>query len=84
MSLLWQAEIMKRNPPRLAAATVVGLVSLVLPLPGMLGAALVFRQGIEGDHGIAWLVLSYCLNFALFFGIAYAILGLFSRFKNSN
>ncbi len=73
-----------QNVPRLAAATVVGLVSLVLPVLGMLGAALVFPQGIEGDHGIAWLVLSYCLNFALFFGVAYAILGLFSKFKNAN
>ena len=75
---------MRRNTPRLAAATVVGLVSLVLPLPGMLGAALVFPQGIDGYDGIAWLVLSYCLNFALFFGVAYSVLGLFSKFKNSN
>ncbi len=78
----WKA--MKRNVPRLALATIVGLVSLVLPIPGMLGASLVFRQGIVGDHGIAWLVLSYCLNFALFFGIAYVILGFFSRFGNLN
>ncbi len=75
---------MKRNVPRLAVATIVGLMSLLLPIPGMLGAALVFRQGIEGDHGIAWLVLSYWLNFALFFGVTYVILGFFSRFSNLN
>ena len=75
---------MKRNVPTLAAATVVGLLSLVLPVPGMLGAALLFQQGIEGDDGIAWLVLSYCFNFALFFVIVYAVLGFFSKFRNSN
>ena len=63
---------------------IVGLVSLVFPVPGMLAAALVFSQGIEGDHGIAWLVLSYCLNFALFFGVTHATLGLFSKFKDSD
>lgn len=75
---------MQRNTPRLAAATIVGLVSLVFPVPGMLGAALVFPQGIEGDHGTAWLVLSYCLNFALFSGLAYVICGPVFKPKKPN
>ena len=74
---------MQRNTLRLAAATIVGLVSLVLPIPGMLGAALVFPQGMEGDRGIAWLVLSYCLNFALFLGLGYLICGFVFKPKNS-
>ena len=72
---------MKANVPRLAAATIVGLISLMLPVAGMLGASLVFPQGIVGDHAMAWLVLSYCFNFGLFFGVAYVILGFFARFR---
>jgi hypothetical protein len=75
---------MKRQTLRCIIATVVGLASDFMPVPGMLGAALVFPQGIEGDHAIAWLVLSLCLNFALFFGLAYLIFGLFSKAKISN
>ena len=55
-----------------------------MPVPGLLGAALVFPQGIEGDHGIAYLVLAACLNFALFFAASYYIFGLFTKPKDSN
>ena len=41
-------------------------------------------QGIEGDHGIAYLVLAACLNFALFFAASYYIFGLFTKPKDSN
>ena len=75
---------MQRKKLRLTVATIVGLVSCAIPVPGILGAAVVFPQGIEGDHAIAWLVLSLCLNFALFFGLAYLIFGLVSKPKNSN
>ena len=49
-------------------------------MPGLLGAAMVFPQGIESDHGIAYLVLALCLNFAVFFGASYYIIGLLSRY----
>jgi hypothetical protein len=55
-----------------------------MPVPGLLGAALVFPQGIEGDHGIAYLGLAACLNFALFFAASYYIFGLFTKPKDSN
>ena len=80
----WQANAVQKKTLRLTVATIVGLVSCAVPVPGMLGAAVVFPEGIEGDHGIVWLVLSLCLNFALFFGIAYLIFGLFSKSNNSN
>jgi len=75
---------MTRQALRLTVATGVGLASDFIPVPGMLAAAVVFPQGIEGDHGIAWLVLSLFVNFALFFGLAYLIFGLFSRPETSN
>lgn len=59
----------------MAAATITGLVSLVFPVPGMFGASLLIPEGLLGVHGTMWLVLSYCLNFALFFGMAYLVLG---------
>ncbi len=75
---------MRRQTLRWTIATAVGLASDFIPVPGMLGAALVFPQGIEGDHGLAWLVLSLLLNFALFFGFTYLIFGLISKPKISN
>lgn len=50
----------------------------------MLGAALVFPHGVEGDHGIAYLVLAECLNFGLVFAATYYIFGLFAKPKDSN
>ncbi len=55
-----------------------------MPVPGLLGAALVFPQGIEGDHGIGYLVLALAVNFALFCWVAYLLLGLFPKFRDSN
>jgi predicted permease len=75
---------MKRQTLRLTIAASVGAASDFLPIPGLLGAALVFPQGVEGDHGFAYLALALCLNFALFFGIAYFIFGLYTKMKNSN
>jgi predicted permease len=75
---------MARPKLRLIAALLVGVVSELMPVPGLLGAALVFPQGIEGDHGIAYLVLAACLNFALFFAASYYIFGLFTKPNDSN
>jgi hypothetical protein len=75
---------MKRQTLRWTVATAIGLASDFLPVPGMLGAALVFPQGAEGDHGIAYLVLALSLNFALFFGLTFLIFELFSKNKASN
>jgi hypothetical protein len=49
----------------------------------MFGAALIFPQGVEGDHAIAYLVLALSLNFALFFGAAYYVFGLFSKSRST-
>jgi predicted permease len=75
---------MARPKLRLIVALLVGVASELMPVPGLLGAALVFPQGIEGDHGIAYLVLAACLNFALFFAASYYIFGLFTKPKDSN
>jgi hypothetical protein len=75
---------MKKNTLRLIIALLVGLASDFMPVPGMLGAALVFPQGAESDHGLVYLVLALCLNFALFFGVTYYLFGLFSKSRNSN
>jgi integrase len=56
---------------RIIVASVVGLVSEIVPVPGLLGAALVFPQGIEGNYGYTYLALAIVLNFALFFGVSY-------------
>jgi hypothetical protein len=68
---------------RIAIALLVGLASEALPVPGLVGAALIFPQGIEGDHGYLYLALAIALNFALFFGLTYYLLGLFSKARNS-
>lgn len=69
---------------RIIIASLVGLASEVIPVPGLLGAALIFPQGIEGDHGYLYLALAIALNFVLFFGVTYYLFGLFSKPKISN
>ena len=71
---------MRKPKPRLVFALLIAIGSEFLPVPGLLGAAMVFPQGIESDHGIAYLVLALCLNFAVFFGASYYIIGLLSRY----
>jgi hypothetical protein len=75
---------MKKNKLRLIIASLIGLASDLMPVPGMLGAALIFPQGAESDHGLAYLVLALVLNFALFFAVTYYLFGLFSKVRNSN
>jgi hypothetical protein len=75
---------MARRKLRLIVALLVGIASEFRPVPGLLGAALVFPQGAEGDHGIAYLVLAECLNFGLVFAATYCILGLFAKPQDSN
>jgi len=75
---------MKKNKLRLIIASLIGLASDLMPVPGMLGAALLFPQGAESDHGLAYLVLALVLNFALFFAVTYYLFGLFSKVRNSN
>lgn len=74
---------MKNHKLRLIISLLVGLASDFMPVPGMLGAALVFPQGAESDHGLAYLALALGLNFALFFVVTYYLFGLFSKSKNS-
>jgi hypothetical protein len=63
-------------------AVAVGLLSDFMPIFGMLGAALVFPQGAEGDHGFAYLALALVLNFVLLFAATYWVIGLFLRTRN--
>jgi hypothetical protein len=75
---------MRRPPRRIIIASVVGLVSEFLPIPGLLGAALVFPEGIEGDHGGLYLALAVALNFAFFYTATYYLFGRFSKPKISS
>jgi hypothetical protein len=75
---------MSRQKKRIIIASVAGLVSEFMPIPGLLGAALMFPQGIEGDHGYMYLVLAATLNFGLFFAMTYYLFELFSKPKISN
>jgi predicted permease len=72
----------KKKTLRCVVAAVVGLASDCVPVFGMLGAALVFPQGAEGDHGFAYLALALVLNFVLFFGITYWIVGRLLRTRH--
>ena len=76
---------MSRQKKRIIIASVVGLVlSLFAGVPGLLGAALIFPEGIEGDHGFLYLALATAINFALFFASTYYLFGLFSKPKISD
>lgn len=68
---------------RLTVALLVGVASELMPVPGLLGAALVFPQGILGNHGISYLVLALCLNFALSFAVCYYVFGLYYKIQGS-
>jgi hypothetical protein len=76
---------MSRQKKRIIIASVVGLVlSLILGVPGLLAAALIFPQGIEGDHGLMYLALATAINFTLFFTAIYFLVGLLSKPNNPN
>jgi hypothetical protein len=75
---------MSRLSKRIVLASVVGLVSEIMPVPGLLGAALVFPQGVEGDYPYTYLALAVALNFALFFVVSYYLFGMFSKPEISN
>ncbi len=76
---------MSRQKKRIIIASVVGIVlSLILGVPGLLGAALIFPEGIEGNHGLMYLALATAINFTLFFAATYYLVGLFSKPNNSN
>jgi len=72
---------------RIITASLVGLVSNLIPVlaaPGLLGAAVIFHQGITGDHGFLYLAIAFALNFVLFFGATYYLFSFFSKPKKSN
>jgi hypothetical protein len=76
---------MSRQKKRIIIASVVGLaLSLVLGVPGLLGAALIFPEGIEGNHAWMYLALATAINFALFSAVIYYLIGVFSKPKISN
>jgi len=76
---------MSRQKKRILIASVVGLLlSLILGVPGLLGAALIFPEGIEGNHGWMYLALATAINFTLFFAVIYYLVGLLSKPNISN
>lgn len=70
---------MNRRILRWTLSAVVGLLSEIRPVAGLLGAAVLFPQGAEGDHAIAYLILALVLNFGLLFGLTYWLAGIFLR-----
>ena len=46
---------------------------------GMVAAALVFREGIHSDYGLAYIVLALAINFGVFAGVTYLFLNGFRR-----
>lgn len=72
-------EPMKRSQRNLLIAISVGLLSDLWPIPGVILAALVFREGIHSSAPTAYLVLAYLLNFVLFAAVTYAIAANVSR-----
>lgn len=76
--------MIKQQKFRILIALLVALVSEIRPVPGLLGAALVFPQGAESDHALAYLALAILLNFAIVFASTYFIFGLFNKRESSN
>jgi Kef-type K+ transport system membrane component KefB len=75
---------MSQKKRLIIASLVASVLSLIVGVPGLLGAALIFPEGIEGDHGWMYLALATAINFVLFFTVAYYLIGLFSKPKLAN
>ncbi len=58
---------------------VIGLISEVIPVPGLLAAALVFPTGIHSGYGTTYVVLALLINFVLFAGGSYLWLRQWNR-----
>jgi hypothetical protein len=73
------ASIILVSLPAALGATKLELLGLPFWAPGFFAAAIVFPQGIEGNHAISYLVLVCILN--LFF-TSLAVLALVKCFEN--
>jgi hypothetical protein len=62
------------NRRRLIIAALVGLVSEMMPIPGLIAAAVVFREGVHSDHAIAYLVLALVINLLFVAAVAYGVM----------
>jgi hypothetical protein len=71
--------VMQRSRRNLLIAIAVGLISELWPIPGAILAAVVFREGIHSSAPMAYISLTFVLNFVLFAGLAYAAAARFSR-----
>ena len=61
----------------LAISAALGIASDVIPplaVPGLLAAALVFREGVHSDYGLAYIYLALGINFCLVGGVSYWML----------
>lgn len=72
---------MLRSRHNVLVAIGVGLLSDVWPIPGVLLAAVVFREGIHSSQVAAYATLSLVLNFSLFGGLAYLLLAAIQRHR---
>jgi Na+/H+-dicarboxylate symporter len=70
---------------RIVVSSIAGIGLSLTPLgaPGLFAAALVFPQGIEGDHGWLYLFLAVTINFLIFFFVVYQLIELLSKRKIS-
>jgi hypothetical protein len=71
--------VMQRSRRNLLIAVTVGLISDLWPIPGAILAAVVFREGIHSSAPMAYVALTFVLNFMLFAGLAYAAAARLSR-----
>ena len=71
MTIRWSSS-------RMIIACLVGAVSDILPLPGMLAASVLFPEGIHSSHPNAFIALTLFANFVVVSLLAYFIISLFS------
>ena len=76
--------MIKSQKLRVSIAFVAAALSEIRPVPGLLGATLIFPQGAESEHALSYLVVAMLMNLAMVFTVTYLIFGFFIRREISN
>ncbi len=76
--------MIKPQKLRVSIACITALLSEIRPLPGLMGAALIFPQGAESEYALSYLVVAMLMNFAIVFSVTYLIFRFFIRRELSN
>ena len=71
-------RILKR---RAIVSVIVGLLSEILPLAGLLFGAIFFNEGIHSNSATTYLYLAYISNFFIVGGLTYFGLGAIERMR---